>query len=56
MDMSASFADDLRIPPPPRPLRPIALRLPARRPWAGLPLAALAGFAAAALCTAVLGF
>lgn len=55
--MSASFADDLRIPPPPRTpreLRPFTLRLKRRPGWAELPMAALAGFAAAALCAAVL--
>lgn len=62
MAMSASFADELRIPPPPRTpreLRPMPMRFeprfPARRAWLEVPVAALAGFGAAALCAAVLG-
>jgi len=56
-DMSASYADEFRIPPPPpRALRPFTLRLDRRpRPWVEMPLAALAGFAAAALCVACFG-
>jgi hypothetical protein len=57
ISMSASFTDDLRIPPrPPRLLHPVTLRLGRRAPWAQLPLAALAGFAAAALCAAGVGW
>ncbi len=58
MAMSAFFADDLRIPPPPRrprELRPFTLRLRPRSAVEELPLAALAGFAAAALCAACFG-
>jgi hypothetical protein len=58
MGMSASYADDLRIPPPPsrpRELRPVTLRLTPRPRWVELPIAALAGFGAAALCAACFG-
>lgn len=53
--MSASFGDEFSIPPPPpKPLREFTLRFDPKPVWYEAPLAALAGFALAAVCAALL--